>query len=271
MTDPPRRAWRTDREWDRLRERIEGAPLVRPPQRFGPVPWLVAAASVIAVAAIGWRASHPRAVERTVTTAAAERIEIKLADGSTVTLGPMSTLRYSTSNPRAAMLEGLADFNVVHDSSRPFVVKAGNAVATDLGTEFVVRAYPGDSVVDVAVKSGLVALTGKTRLDLAAGDVGRVNRDGSTVRGSAAAASARLAWIDGRLVFDDEPLAGVAAELGRWFNVDIRIDDKTLAERRVTAVYNAPSLDGVLEALTASLDISAERSGRVITLAARRE
>jgi transmembrane sensor len=206
-----------------------------------------------------------------VTTAAGERIEIKLADGSVITLGPASTLRYSTDAERNVSLEGLANFNVVHDAARPFVVKAGNATATDLGTEFVVRAYRSDSIVDVAVKSGLVALSGKTRLDLRAGDFGRIHADGSTTRGTPSIAATRLAWTEGRLAFDDESLAGVAAELSRWFNVDVKIDDQTLAKRRVTAVYNAPTLDGVLEALTASFGIRVERIGRVITIAPRPE
>lgn len=239
---------------------------MRPPKRIGPVPWLAAAATIVIAVAIGWRTMRPHADQRVVTTAAGERIEIKLADGSVITLGPASTLRYSTRAERNVSLEGLANFNVVHDAARPFVVKAGNAVATDLGTEFVVRAYRADSLVDVAVKSGLVALTGKSRLDLQAGDFGRVHSDGSTTRGVSSSAATRLAWTEGRLAFDDESLAGVAAELSRWFNVDVKIGDATLARRRVTAVYTAPTLDGVLEALSGSLNVRVERAERAITI-----
>jgi transmembrane sensor len=268
VTNEPRRPWRTDAQWNRLRERIEGAPLVRPPKRLGPTPWLVAAATIVVVAVLGWRMTRPKSDQRTVTTAAGERIEIKLADGTVITLGPASTLRYSTDNERTVSLEGLANFNVVHDASRPFIVKAGNAVATDLGTEFVVRAYRTDSIVDVAVKSGRVALSGTSRVELDAGALGRVHADGSTTRGDTSAAVSHLAWIDGRLAFSAEPLSGVAAELSRWFNVDVRVD-AALARQRITAVYNAPTLDGVLEALTGSLDVRIDRMGRVITIAPR--
>jgi transmembrane sensor len=268
VTNEPRRAWRTDAEWNRLRERIDGAPLVRPPKRFGPTPWLAAAATIVVVAFLGWRMTRPKPEQRTVTTAAGERIEIKLADGTVITLGPASTLRYSSDKERSVSLDGLANFDVVHDASRPFVVRAGNAVATDLGTEFVVRAYRTDSIVDVAVKSGRVALSGTSRVDLEPGALGRVHADGSTTRGDSTAAASHLAWVNGRLAFDAEPLAGVATELSRWFNVDVRIDE-ALASQRVTAVYNTPTLDGVLEALTASLDVRVERAGRIITIAPR--
>ena len=58
-------------------------------------------------------------------------------------------------NPRFAQLErGEALFTVIHDESRPFIVKTGGATLTDAGTAFnVVR--NGD-VTEVAVSEGLV-------------------------------------------------------------------------------------------------------------------
>ena len=38
------------------------------------------------------------------------------------------------------------------------------------------------------------------------------------------------AWVDGRLVFNDESLRDVAAELSRWFDVDIRVVGGPLAK-----------------------------------------
>lgn len=266
MTHPPRRAWRTDEEWDRLRERIEGAPLVRPPRDVRRIAWLAAAGIVIA-GALGWQATRGQTDERVVTTAAGERIIIRLADSSVITLGPLSTVRYSMKDQRRVALDGLASFVVVHDTARPFVVTARNAVATDLGTEFVVRAYATDSVVDVAVKSGIVALTGASStqpVELRANELGRVHVNGAATRG--ASADARLAWIDGRLVFDDASLREVAAEVSRWFDVDVRLGEGPLANRRVSATYTSPTLDGVLEALTASLDVRITRTGRTITI-----
>src|SRR4029078_4850819 len=88
---------------------------------------------------------------RVATTGVGERLTIRLADSSVVTIGPVSTIRYSAdANARSVALDGIADFNVVHDATRPFRVHAKNAVVTDVGTEFVVRAYAADSGVGVA-------------------------------------------------------------------------------------------------------------------------
>ncbi len=110
---------------------------------------------------------------------------VSLADGSIVTLGPLSTLRYSTDGTgRDLQLTGLGRFRVVHDATRPFVVRAGNATTTDLGTDFVVRAYREDSTVEVAVSTGRVRIAGgrSTFVDLGAGAIGTVAIDGAVQR-----------------------------------------------------------------------------------------
>ncbi len=128
--------------------------------------------------------SHATATsfERVATTGVGERLTIQLADSSVVTIGPVSTVRYrTTASERSVTVEGVADFHVVHDTRRPFRVHAKNAVVTDVGTEFVVRAYAADSGVDVAVTSGVVAVSGSTSdsVQLRAGEVAAVSANGN--------------------------------------------------------------------------------------------
>ncbi len=61
------------------------------------------------------------------------------------------------------MLRGVARFNVAHSLVREFNVRTKNAAVIDLGTDFIVRAYPADSLVTVAVGSGLVAVQSLSR------------------------------------------------------------------------------------------------------------
>ena len=83
---------------------------------------------------------------------------------------------------------------------------------------------------------------------------------------SGASARTLAAWVHGQLVFDDVPLSTVAAELGRWFDVQIRIPDEQVARRRLSAVYNQPTLSGVLDAITATLPVRYQRAGNVVTI-----
>ena len=276
MTEPTeRRAWRTDAEWTHLRERIEGAELAGPPRRNWRLLRAIAAALVFAAAAgVGWKLRRSKEAEvRVATTAAGERVVIRLADSSVVTLGPASRVRYAIgARQRDVELDGLADFAVVHDAARPFVVRSRNAVTTDLGTRFVVRAYDSDSAVEVAVTEGHVAVSGApatAAVELHAGDVAQVRRAGAPLLAQRRDAAAKSAWVDGRLVFDNEPLARVVADLSRWFDADIRVAGGALEKRTVSAVYNDASLSDVLAALAATLGARVERSGRTVVISVK--
>jgi transmembrane sensor len=280
--NPPveRRAWRTDDEWARLRERITAGDLAAPAgARPFKTSWMVAAAAIAIVAAgASWRALQRPASrtskllqlsERVASTGPGERRTIRLGDSSVVALGPMSTIRYSESDTaRNVVVTGIADFSVVHDATRPFHTHAKNAVITDVGTEFVVRAYAADSGVDVAVSSGIVEVSGGApdSVELRAGQVAFVNVNGRTAKVASVSPLALAEFVQGHLVFDNEPLATVAGELGRWFGVEIRIPDRQLAQRRVSATYNQPTLSGALDALTATLSAHYQRVGGVVTI-----
>jgi len=61
--------------------------------------------------------------------------------------------------------------------------------------------------------------------------------------------SSHLARLDGRLSFDALDMKSVAADIGNWFGVKVAIADSTLANRRITAMFNKPSLPEVLNAI----------------------
>ncbi len=294
--DATRGAWDTAGAWTRMQQRIADADIdaeASPPAATrrprvttnAPRQWLAGhrRAAAILVAALGAAAAraayHARADSMiAVVTLSGEQKTIHLGDGSLVRLGPASTLRYRlTSGSRTLELEGLADFVVAHDASRRFVVRAGNATTTDIGTEFVVRAYPG-SAVDVAVASGRVALaasasgtplsTGAAAVTIGAGQAARVAPDG-VIRQYASRDDDVSGWLAGRLAFREASVTEVAAELSRWYDVDVSVADSALARRRVSATYASPTLHGVLDALTVSLGARYEQRGRTIVVRSR--
>jgi transmembrane sensor len=275
---PERRAWRTDEDWARLRERITASDPAAPALGWR-VPIVAAAAVAVLVVGAGvtWSMLRMRSrqlatppITRVATTGVGERLTIRLADSSVVTIGPVSTIRYSASatGRSVALVDGIADFNVVHDATRPFRVRAKNAVVTDVGTEFVVRAYAADSGVNVSVTSGVVAVSSgaSDSAELRAGQMAFVTANGRVAKVTGTSVQTLAAWVDGHLVFDDVPLSTVAVELGRWFDVQIRIPDQQLARRRLSAVYNRPTMSGVLDAITATLPVRYERAGNVVTI-----
>ena len=83
-----------------------------------------------------------------------------LPDGSVVTLAPHSKFIYTpglTGDSRTISLEGNADFSVVSDPARPFVVLTGDIAVRVLGTSFLVRSGPDST--EVIVTTGVVQVS----------------------------------------------------------------------------------------------------------------
>jgi transmembrane sensor len=77
--------------------------------------------------------------------------------------------------------------------------------------------------------------------------------------------------MEGRLAFDETPLAEVVAQLGRWYDAPFRIADPALASRTLTASFTTEPLADVLAALAPVLDVRFDRvADTVVVRAARR-
>ncbi len=231
------------------------------------VPRLVWAAAATAALWLGWSAWGARTLER--EAAPGETTIVSLPDGSTVQLAPgaLVSWRARAGSERWVRLEGQAWFEVRH-ATTPFKVYAGRAVIEDVGTRFVVEADTAGDVL-VAVEEGEVAIgipdvVSATTTHLTAGSGARINQEGHIT--PLRDISDHLAWTQGLLVWRDEPLARVAADLSRWFGERVTVDPG-LGERRVTARYSrAAGLPDVLSGIAAALGASVRHDGSAWTM-----
>jgi ferric-dicitrate binding protein FerR (iron transport regulator) len=214
-----------------------------------------------------------------VSTARGQRASVDLSDGSTVTLGPMSSIRSTIdqAGSRTVHLVGQALFTVAHDSARLFIVRTTHGVVTDIGTRFVVRNYPSDTAVNVAVMEGEVALApiaadksaATDPVRLGAGDRGFATMSGTLKVERRVDVTRELAWSEGRLEFRATPMRDVVKELGLWYSLEIRLGNGAIARRRLTASFRDESIDEVVRLMKASLDARIERAGNVLTINSR--
>ncbi len=274
-----------DALWARLDRRTadsraKGA-TTQPPKR--PAPFLRYAgttAALVVTLGLGALVGHSvdlagrSSATRAYITGAGQRETIMLPDGTHVTLAPASTLRVLRRYGRATRdvaLEGEAYFSVVHDPAHPFVVRTRNASTTDLGTNFDVRAYLGDSAVRVAVVEGSVSVRGNDRsrsgaVVLRAGDLVTVPASAGLQLTHGADVTSITAWSQGHLVFTDAPLRDVLPELSRWFDIEISAPDPQLASATLTASFRDEPVGDVLATLAGALGVQYERAGRTVTL-----
>jgi transmembrane sensor len=249
------------------------------PRIFTQPAFAVAAAIVLLIGGVTlWRGLSPAnggnatsfVAGRTERTGPGERRAIDLPDGAQVTLAVGSELRVDRdygSRSRQVELEGEAYFSVRHDATRPFIVRAGNATAEDLGTEFVVRAYPGSDSVRVVVTSGRVALATQRglRAEMDSGQLGVIAGEAPPAVAREADLTPYLAWRDGRIVFRNAPLSAVATELGRWYDASFAVGDSAIANQHLSVELSAAySLDVVLRVVSLSVGVRSERRGRAV-------
>lgn len=87
--------------------------------------------------------------------------EIKLEDGSNITLYPKSKIRYPkvfTLKKREVYLAGQAFFNIAKNPKRPFWVYTSHISTQVLGTSFMIKANENAKDVKVEVKTGKVSV-----------------------------------------------------------------------------------------------------------------
>jgi transmembrane sensor len=268
---PPHERPDIDAMWAQVRAHH---PTALPPARRRPFPVsILVAAAVLIVAVLLDRAATRRAptrgAVREIATSTGQRATIDLADGSRVILGPrsrISTPEHFGEGPRDVILEGEAYFEVRHDSTHPFRVHAAGGVAEDIGTRFVVRAYAGEPALRVVVAEGRVSVTrsGGAPVALGAGQLASFDDAGAaSVRPVDTAAY--VAFSDGRLVFDGTPLDEVVSELGRWYDLDVRLAAPELAGRHISASFTGLAEDDVLGAVAAAAGLRYTRQGRTVT------
>jgi transmembrane sensor len=213
--------------------------------------------------------------ERELSTGVGQRLVVRLGDGTRVTLAPGSHLRYADPDvvgrpPRMVTLEGAAVFDVVHDKSHPFTVRAGDLVTRDVGTRFAIRAYASDANPEVVVADGAVTVQVRSPaaghptaepVTLHAAERARADSSGELVHDVGVDTAVAMAWTSGRLVFHAVPMREVVAELHRWYGIDVRLGDSALAGRRLTASFTREPVVSVLASVAAAVNARTERVG----------
>tara|TARA_R110000868_G_scaffold410896_1_gene700753 strand:+ start:1223 stop:2200 length:978 start_codon:yes stop_codon:yes gene_type:complete len=211
---------------------------------------LAAAASLVAAIGLG---SHVF-VRQPKTEVANTRYDTKigahrtidLPDGSKIELNTASDVRTAVTDfAREVWLDqGEAYFEVEHDKSRPFVVHAGNRRITVLGTKFSVK-RDGDKV-SILVREGRVRVD-----DIQGAETMRsttiTSGEIALTQGPATLVAAKsdervenaLAWREGMLSFDQDPLSDVAAEFNRYNRQQLIVTDKDAANIRIGGIFPA--------------------------------
>ncbi|MBL1307823.1 MULTISPECIES: FecR domain-containing protein [unclassified Pseudomonas] len=172
-------------------------------------------------------------------TVVGERQRLQLDDGSKVLLNTNSAFssRIEDHQRIARLYQGEAFFEVLPSRGLPLEIDAGPVRASVRDTAFAVRYLNGEA--QVQVQRGDVDLSttfDDARVRLSAGESIRIGPKGF---GPPAKLDANkdLAWVQGRLIFENCPMSEVLAELRRYYPGWIVNTNDKLASIAVTGNY----------------------------------
>lgn len=206
--------------------------------------------------------SAPDALTR-VEVPAGATVSLQLPGDIAVQLNAGSSLTYAADDGEIAevTLDGEGFFRVRHDPARTFTVRTAAGVIRDIGTEFGVQAR--DSSVSVVVTEGIVALEAAGEaVEVGAGYTSRARHGQAPTPAAPADLEVALAWTEGRIVFIDETLGSIAAELSRRFGVAIDVAPSLLGQKVTASVGPPADIENVLRLITLA---AGERYERVAT------
>jgi transmembrane sensor len=193
------------------------------------------------------------------------RSSLRLADSSLVWLNSGSSLRYPikfNNKTRQVFLKGEAYFEVKSDPSRPFIVKTETIQVRATGTKFNVKEYDSNPVTEVTLVSGKVYVnelddTRNSHLisELKPDQHLEYNRATKAKSVTSSDAFRYIAWIEGKLIFRNEPLRKVLDNISLFFNTDIELQGKELQNYRYRATFQDESLEDILKLLKLSAPI----------------
>jgi transmembrane sensor len=214
-----------------------------------------------------------------IATAVGQQRSATLADGSIVSLNTNTIVEADLKrHTREIYLrKGEAHFQVAHDTARPFLVHAGDAVVRAVGTEFEVRVL-ADQHVDIVVNEGRVEVRPEVSPALSLADsngrqagaavraisagqrLSTASQDYAVTPISAEQLSSELAWREGAIIFDGERLADAIAEIERYTDSRITISDPATADLRVGGRFRTGDLQEFFDALQAALPVRVQRT-----------
>jgi transmembrane sensor len=199
--------------------------------------------------------SSKSVVWQTITTPPGVKSHIQLPDGTFVWLNSGTNLSYPSSfseSTRNVKLRGEAFFDVAKDERHPFIVDIGKINIEVIGTKFNAINYEQEGQTEVVLVSGKVKLFEKFEnryhliSEMVPGQQAVYLKEKNSISFKNVDTGKNTSWINGSLIFREDPMDEVVRKLDRWFNVQIQILDPEIRGYVYTATFENETIDQIL-------------------------
>lgn len=183
------------------------------------------------------------------TTAAGEKMQLTLSDGTKVWLNSSTQVEFPEEfgkDQRIITLTGEAYFEVEHDSLRPFTVRTEGLLTTVLGTSFNINTNQSGRT-QVALVSGKVVVTSSLKtFTLSPKELVDFDPIKTAFNVGNFEISEILAWKEGMLRFKNASLREVVTALEEWYGVEISLENDKGVKWQFSGEYKEQTLEDVL-------------------------
>ncbi len=195
-----------------------------------------------------------------------------LDDGSIIMLDTDSSIRvaYSDQKRTVHLRYGRAHFEVAKNPNRPFTVNSNGNAVTAVGTAFSVNNINNDFIV--RLNEGTVDITSDSVANPQTNNVIRLQEGEQWLAANKQKGekqpldTSKLNWVQGSLIFNDEPLGDVLTEINRYSDIKIHLANQQLAENKINAVFYMGKTANFANAIQRmlDLDLSYNNKGNIV-------
>ena len=228
-------------------------------------------------------------------TAPRMKARMILSDSTVVTLNSGTTLKYPLSfdgKTREVYLNGEAFFEVHKDKKHPFIIHTNEMNVKVLGTAFNVKSYDNESHSETSLIHGSIEVTLNDRIadriilkpheklviekdktitskiNEPTGNNLNIANKGTqytltnlTYSPSIDSAAVETLWLKNKLVFKNEDFESIAADMERWYGIQIIFKHNELKKFRFTANFQRESAVEALESMRLTEDFHFKQDG----------
>jgi transmembrane sensor len=190
-------------------------------------------------------------------TGVGQQATVTLSDGSVVTLNTDTRLRTRAAKGKRLVYldKGQAFFRVAKDPLHPFIVNAAGRTVTAVGTAFDVnvdrRRFEVTVVegkVRVEAPPPLLQPSKPKKAELKAGAQLVASLDTKAWTVAPTDTAREVSWLRGYVVFQKARFADVAAEMNRYSETKLVVEDGGLADKQVSGAFKAGDVEAFVKA-----------------------
>jgi hypothetical protein len=197
-----------------------------------------------------------KVIYNTIATPRGRQFSIVLSDGSKVWLNAASSITYPTAftgKERKVSITGEIYFEIARDSRHPFMVAAGAAEITVLGTHFDVMAYPDEKLLKTTLLEGSVKVShGDQQVIITSGQQASFSPQADHINVTTVNTGQAVAWVEGKLSLNDLGIAAIMRRVSRWYNVDVEFEGPVPQGHYWGMINRDVSLSDILSVMRAS-------------------